>query len=336
VLVRVDAYDIQNTSNPASHLNQYPANGTIVNAVTVQGKEYGAFVIAGGAPLWISKWSAVGGEPDPLIQIDAYDIENPSNPASHLRKYPADGTIVNAVTAAGKEYGAFVIAGGAPLYISKWSAVGGEPTVLPTIDAWDIQNAGRGPSHLIPQPAGGTFLQTLSGAVYRVAGGAAISSDGWSVFGGVQPHTIFDPWDLTNTSDPLDHLSAAPVNGTIVEGLPSHAYWQFEGGKRSSTGASAAAVAVADSGLAAFPLASQPSPPGHTGGGHTAVRCVVPHLRHDTLSQAKRALRRAHCGLGKIKRSRHHRRHHTLRVAKQSARPHSRHRRGYRVGITLG
>jgi hypothetical protein len=62
---------------------------------------------------------------------------------------------------------------------------------------------------------------------------------------------------------------------------------------------------------------------------------VVPPLRHMTLRQATLALRRAHCRLGKVRRPRHVRRHHILRVSGQSARPRTRHRSGYPVDIRL-
>ena len=87
------------------------------------------------------------------------------------------------------------------------------------------------------------------------------------------------------------------------------------------------------------PLGSCPS--GQTGTPPNCVvpqttACVVPRLKHMTLRQAKLALLRAHCRLGRVHRARHVRRHHALRVVSQSARARSTHPIDYRLGITLG
>ena len=74
----------------------------------------------------MSSWAAVGGS-KPYVTIDPWDLQNITNPAAHLNPVPANGTFVNAVTAAGAEAGSYVIAGGAPFYISTWSIYGGEP-----------------------------------------------------------------------------------------------------------------------------------------------------------------------------------------------------------------
>ena len=36
-----------------------------------------------------------------------------------------------------------------------------------------------------------------------------------------------DPWDIANIFNPLAHLVYRPAVGTVVEGLPSGAYWEF-------------------------------------------------------------------------------------------------------------
>lgn len=63
--------------------------------------------------------------------------------------------------------------------------------------------------------------------------------------------------------------------------------------------------------------------------------CVVPDLRNLTLGQATHALRRAHCRLGRVERTRPAPPGQYLHVSEQSARPHSKHRWGYRVGVIL-
>jgi hypothetical protein len=65
------------------------------------------------------------------------------------------------------------------------------------------------------------------------------------------------------------------------------------------------------------------------------VRCITPRLNGLKLAMAKTRLRRAHCAVGKIRRPRRVRKHHVLRVSKQSPAAGTRHRSGYRVAVTL-
>jgi hypothetical protein len=84
-----------------------------------------------------------------------------------------------------------------------------------------------------------------------------------------------------------------------------------------------------------------PAPPasGGTSGGKLPVPppkvCIVPRLRNLTLRHTRRALRRAHCRLGRTHRPRHMRPHHVLRVRRQSARAGSRHAANFAVNVTL-
>jgi hypothetical protein len=379
--VKIDPWDLEHITNSLAHLHAVPSNGTFVNAVTASGAEYGAFVIAGGAPMYISNWSAVGGEPSGLTQIDAWDIQNISNsmahlhavpsngtlldsdtaiyevaggaplyvsnfkaiggsrpgvnidpwdlqnisnPRAHLRSRPSNGTFVNAVTASGAEYGAFVIAGGAPMYISNWSAVGGEPSGLTQIDAWDIQNPSNAMAHLSDLPATGTFITTSTGNVYRIAGGAAFYVHSWSVFGGVKPSTKVDEWDLENFSSPLSHLLGSPLNGTIVQALPTSQDWIFQAGKRSPISSSKNVTPVDKVGLNRYPQASSPH-----------ASCIAPRLHHLTLGQARRKLDHAHCTLGRVKHAKHHHGHHKLRVISQTPAPRTKHKTNYPINIKL-
>jgi hypothetical protein len=91
-------------------------------------------------------------------------------------------------------------------------------------------------------------------------------------------------------------------------------------------------------------LPGPPSPVGTTGGNQPVqppaaqpprVACVVPRLTKLTLSQARRALKRAHCRLGTAHRPKHVRLHRVLLVRRQSARPRSRHPANFAVSITL-
>ena len=253
--VAVDQWDIENTSNPAAHLRPYPEDGTFLDA-----SGGGVFIVAGGAPLYLSSWSAVGG-PKPGVRVDQWDIENVSNPAAHLNAVPVNGTLISS-TATGMVY---EIAGGAPLYVNSWAAIGGARPAV-SIDQWDLDNITNPAAHLNPYPADGTFLNTSTGHVYRVAGGAPFAVSNWSVFGGVQPYVTVDEWDIENISNPAAHLNVTPVNGTLVEGLPSETYWSFNEGLRSQVSTTAGATTIDDSGLAAFPELQLPpsSPPSTT------------------------------------------------------------------------
>jgi hypothetical protein len=214
------------------------------------------------------------------------------------------------------------IAGGAPLFVSDINAIGGPQTTKSV--------SPRQLASLPAVPADGTFLVTSTGGIFRVAGGAPLVVTNWSVFGGTKPSVLIDVWDIDNLGDPAAHLRKAPADGTIVKGLPSGKYWGFSGGGRYPTSASSHAITVDDAGLLTFAQVPPPS-----GGGGLPGSCVVPGLRHKTLSQTKRALSRAHCRLGRVRRPTHLSRRHTLRVISQNPRAKTTHAPGYHVGVTL-
>jgi hypothetical protein len=215
------------------------------------------------------------------------------------------------------------IVGGAPLYVSSWSGFGSvQPVQLITQQQFDS---------LLPYPDDGTFMTTTTGLSYRVAGGAALEISNWSLFGGPQLSVTIDEWDLLNISNPLARLRTTPANGTLVEGLPSATYWSFSGGIRTSTLPTPAATQVDDQALAAFPIGSGGTPLPRT----TAVKCVVPRLKHMSLPRARAALRRSNCRLGKVRRPRHWPRRHVLRVFGQSATARSKHRIRFAVNLWL-
>jgi hypothetical protein len=263
------------------------------------------FEIAGGAPLTVYAWNDVGGvQPYTVITQQQFDALNP---------VPTDGTMIQTDNGA-----VYVIAGGAPLYVSDLALFGTVQPVL--VDIWDVQNAGSPGSGLNAAPSNGTFLETTTGLNYRVAGGAPIGVTTWKPFGGAQPSVTIDPWDISNVSNPLTRLVYRPSVGTVVEGLPSQAYWEFGPKNRYLVPPSPGAVRVDDRGLVPF----------------SAIPCRVPGLGHMTLAQVKLALIKADCQLGKVRDRPLTRRRHTLRVIKQSPAARSKHVAFYRVGVTLG
>lgn len=240
--VAVDKWAVENTDNPAAHMNTYPADGTTLGAS--DGRVY---VVAGGAPTYVSNWDAIGG-PRPSVAVDKWAVENPENPHAHLRRYPADGTVL-----AASGGGVFIVAGGAPLYLSNWAAIGG-PKPYTAVDEWAIQNPEDPHAHLRRYPADGTFLRASDGAVYKVAGGAPFWVSDWARVGGPQPFTSMDVWDIQHRDHPLAHLRVAPADGTVVRGIPSKALWSWSGGMRAPGSSPVGAVTVDDAGVGVFPM----------------------------------------------------------------------------------
>ncbi len=277
-------------------------NGTFVQ-VSGEGVLY---EIAGGAPLLVTDWSDVGGAQQyTVITQQEFDALNP---------VPADGTMFETDTGA-----VYVVAGGAPMYVTSTAVFAGDPQPF-LVDEWNVDNVGNPLSHLNARPANGTFLSTTTGQNYRVAGGAPIAVTKWSVFGGTQSAVAIDPWDIANIFSPLAHLTYRPAVNTVVEGLPSGAYWRFGPKNRYLVPATAGAVRVDDHGLVPF----------------SATRCRVPNLIHQTLAQVKNALIKADCRLNKVSTHRVSKRRHVLRVTKQSARARTVHVGYYPIGITIG
>jgi hypothetical protein len=263
------------------------------------------YEIVGGAPLYVSDWSNVGGAQSYIvITQQQFDALNP---------VPANGTFVETDTG-----GLYRIAGGAPMFVTSPTVFGTIQPVL--VDQWDITNAGNPLSHLNALPSNGTFVTTTAGLSYRIAGGAPIGVTSWTVFGGPQPTVTIDPWDIANLFNPFAHLVSRPTVGTVVQGLPSGAYWRFGPKNRYLVPATPGAVRVDDHGLVPF----------------SAIPCRVPNLAHETLTQVKAALLKADCHLGKVHTHRRTRRRHTLRVIKQVPAAHKTKRPYYTVGITLG
>ena len=287
------------------------------------------YKIVGCGPPTAPQLLTYSGAPQPTTAISHQQLAS-------LRPYPKDGTFVGT---SGDDR-VYEIVGGAPLYVSNWGAVGG-PKAAIGIDRWDVENTSDPHAHLRQHPVDGTFVDTSAARVYRIAGGAPFYVSTWSVFGDVQPSVRIDQWDVDNTSDEHAHLRAAPLDGTLVEGLPSHSHWSFSSGHRSPVAANGTAIGVDDAGLGVFPVAVDSGPA--DGGGNVnngdvfgALTCSVPKLKHKTRHAAKRALAQAHCRLGNVHRPKHVRGHRVLHVRKQSARPGTEHPANYRVSITLG
>ena len=260
--VEIDPAAIGNADQaaPWDHLHDYPANGTFVAASGY------IYEIAGGAPIYVSNWASIGG-PHSSTEIDPSAIGNADQaaPWNHLHQYPENGTFLD-------EGGPiFEVAGGAPLFVTStgYHELGSPAPV--NIDPWDIANAGSAASHLNSVPANGTFLNTTNGNVYRVAGGAPLGISSWAPFGGVQPYVSIDEWDITNITNPAAHLNSTPVDGTILEDVPSDSYWQINSNCRSAVAPSGSAVAVTDGAVTQFSICGTGSGTAASSGAYDLV-----------------------------------------------------------------
>jgi Rv2525c-like, glycoside hydrolase-like domain len=137
-------------------LNPVPANGTMFQTNT------GAvYVVAGGAPMYVTSTSLFPSAPPPFL-VDQWNVDNVGNPLSHLNATPANGTFLT--TTAGQSYR---VVAGAPVGVINWAVFGGvQPAVA--IDAWDIANISNPLSRLVPRPSVGAVVEGLpSGAYWR-------------------------------------------------------------------------------------------------------------------------------------------------------------------------
>jgi hypothetical protein len=134
---------------------------------------------------------------------------------------PADGTLVTDTTT----MAVYVMAGGAPVYLSTWAVFGGPKATIPVshdqLTSWPVY------------PRDGTFLVTPgSGAVYRIAGGAPVYVSSWAVFGGRKPTVTIDPAAVARAGSGsyFNHLSVLPEDGTYVRTPNNGAVYRLAGG----------------------------------------------------------------------------------------------------------
>jgi hypothetical protein len=205
--------------------------------------QYGGNVyrVVGGAPLYISSFSAVAGATN-YTSISQSDWVK-------LNRYPKDGTVVvTQVNGVSKE--AFIFAGGAPLYIGSYSNIA-TPSTKTFVDQAAILNAGSvgnvtnagindAPySHARAYPADGTVVVTMvNGATseaFKFAGGAPLYISSWANIGGQGNYTIVDKVAITNTTGtyPYNHVRAYPADGAVVVTMANGATYEafkFAGG----------------------------------------------------------------------------------------------------------
>jgi hypothetical protein len=279
-------------------LNSVPANGTFLR---YEGSGQ-IWEIAGGAPLYVSNCQNLNGCPG-AVNADIWDIANAGNPQSHLNATPSDGTFLRD-PATGNIW---VVAGGAPLYVSSCQNLNGCPGEV-NIDPAAVSNL----DHLNASPTNGTIVEGVPSDSYWIFQGGLRSPAS-----AASNATQVDDFGLDGFPTPTTPTS--PAGGTTTSGTPTP---------------TSAAGGTTTSGTPSSPTA--PTATTHvTGSANPAPqRCVVPRLNHLTLHAAKRRLTSHGCRLGHV-----HTRHTThlgaARVLQQTT-PFGRIRRaGYRVTLTL-
>lgn len=197
-------------SSPSNYLHVHdlvagpPSDGSYV---AYNGAVY---VVAGGAPIYVSNWAHVGGDPGTTRVLSAAEF-------AALRQYPVDGTYI-----AGHQRGeVYVVAGGSPIYI-------GDPAMLPGhvlvgVDDTAVDNAGAGSvwDHLSAHPFDGTYIAGHKrGEVYVVAGGAPVYiGDPGMLPGHVVVGVDDAAIDNAGGAIPWQHLAWSPADGTYIAGV---------------------------------------------------------------------------------------------------------------------
>lgn len=208
-------------------LRTLPADGTFI-AATGSSEVYR---VTYGAPVYVAAWAHFGGR-KPYTVVDAAAITNAGRAGyfSHLRGTVPDGRFVIA-TGSNEVYR---IAGGAPIYLSSWTAVGGVHPVE-AVDAESITHAGFPGrwSHLRAHPANGTYLSANgTNAIFRAAGGAPLYVASYAPLDGVKVPVQIDIEAINHGGQAgrWAHLAFYPADGSFIRGMPGGRVYRIAGG----------------------------------------------------------------------------------------------------------
>lgn len=222
------------TASDLAKLNAVPRDGTFINGATE------VYVVVGGAPIYVSAWANVGGAPSGgTVRVDDAALNNAggSGHYGHLRRVPADGSMLQD----GLTHEAYVVAGGAPIYVTAWANVGGAPSPpLVKVDGAAIRAGGSATSgrysHLNRVPADGTFLQDgVSGETFVTVGGAPLYISAWPNVGGAPAGAAVVKVDGTSLAaaggaDRFSHLNRVPADGAFLQDGVTHEAYVIAGG----------------------------------------------------------------------------------------------------------
>jgi hypothetical protein len=204
---------------PGSATGNPHANGALI-----QTPDQKLYVVAGGAPLYVTSCAAIGGCSNviPVLSLAGFASE------------PANGTELSDISG-----DVWIVAGGAPLKVTSCTAIGGCSGNV-VVDPATVKA-------MPTAPANGTELSDISGDVWIVAGGAPLKVTSCTAIGGCSGNVVVDPATVKA-------MPTAPANGTLVEGLPSGHFWEFEYGGLVSTAPSSSAIQVDDASISSFHL----------------------------------------------------------------------------------
>jgi hypothetical protein len=146
------------------------------------------------------------------VNIDSNSLDAPVAPS----QLAADGAFVQT---AGVYYR---MAGGAPIVVSDWAAVGGGPQPATALSQTQFDS-------LPDRPRDGTFLQSgATGRIWRVVKGIATYVPSWTPYGGPQPSVVVDqaaldragtggPWNRLTSGTPAPRMTGPVARGTTTK-----------------------------------------------------------------------------------------------------------------------
>ncbi|MEO7746644.1 MAG: hypothetical protein ABIV05_10515 [Actinomycetota bacterium] len=202
-------------------------DGELINTL----QDHAVYRMVGGAPIYVSSWTAVGGV-QPTIGIDAANLRHAGEgfPWGAITAFPVlrltDRGFRPSFVRSGSDGRVYALVGGAPLYVTSWAVYGGrQPTV--TIDAAAITHAGRGRWRFLRwYPVLSTPNEQLAARArpgapthsFAVAGGAPVYVPSTNNFPEPVDQIVVDPTTVTRAGGraPFDHLRARPADGTFL------------------------------------------------------------------------------------------------------------------------
>jgi surface antigen len=190
----------------------------------------------------------------------------------------ADGSVIN------YHDHVYIMAGGAPLYVTTWAKYGKKPSGLVSSKKW---------AKLAQYPVDGTYLTAEpSGKIYRVVGGAPVYISSWAEVGGVQPSVKVSDANIAaagEKSGVMKHLADHPRTPVFVTALPSKTVYQIVGGAATAVTDSAtlatanATITIGDDDIAQAGAAPT-SPFSHLRG---VIAAPVPTITHTSSTSKK-------------------------------------------------
>lgn len=205
-----------------------PCDGTFVTAVNR------VWRVVGGALVYVSSWKPYGG-PHRTVRLtpQQYDVIG----IWHVR----DGQFIRTI----QDGRVYVVSDGTPIYVSRWSAVGGVHAAIP-VDVTNLQHAGEefpwrafkrwamlDPDYLDPDHRFGPhvlvshFVRTLDGRVYVLTAGAPVYVSSWARFGGPQRSVLIDGAAIGHAGQPGPWrflrwypFDGVPLNAAARPGAP--------------------------------------------------------------------------------------------------------------------